>query len=220
MQIEVGTRFGRFTTLEPPFLQTRGNGSRHSVVKCRCDCGSERTITANNLLNGNSASCGCLQRDIASAANTLHGATVARRGKVDDPDSARLYTIWQGIKDRCNRKTHPAWPRYGGRGISICAEWRNDFSAFKAWALKHGYAVGLECDRVDPDAGYCPENCRWITKRKNIEHMRRAWGDDLDQRLIAEAKRRGIGPYELISQAVRTFLGEPSDADDRAAMEL
>jgi hypothetical protein len=173
---------------------------------CRCDCGTERTVTANNLLNGNSASCGCLQRDVMSEMNTVHGATVARAGKVDDPDSARLYTIWLGIKDRCTREKNPAWHRYGGRGITICDEWKNSFPAFKSWALEHHYAAGLECDRIDPDADYSPVNCRWVTKRKNIEHMRKAWDGDLDQRLIAEAKRRGQGPYELITEAVRFYL--------------
>ncbi|MFZ4302697.1 hypothetical protein ACOZE3_32905 [Streptomyces cinereoruber] len=216
VQIKVGTRFQRWTTLEPPRLQERSNGTRHSVVNCVCDCGQTRTVTANNLLNGTSGSCGCLQRDIMSEMLTTHGVTTAKRERAKektasatpakDADSIRLYTIWAGIKDRCGRPAHPSWHRYGGRGVNVCEQWRNDFQAFRGWALDHGYADGLECDRVDPDAGYNPENCRWITKRANIEHMRKAWDDDLDQRLIAEAKRRGIGPYDLIAEAVRAHL--------------
>lgn len=130
-EIPVGTRFGRFTTIGEPYLEVRGNGRRWTAVECRCDCGTERVVAAANLRNGNSTSCGCLQREKASAAATTHGATRALRGVVEDPDTARLYRIYQGIKDRCRRPGNPAYKRYGGRGISIDAEWASDFEAFK-----------------------------------------------------------------------------------------
>ncbi len=207
-QIPPGTRFGRFTTISETYMEVRGNGRRWTVVDCRCACGTERTVATANLKNGNSQSCGCLQRDKMSEMLTTHGATLAVRGVRDDQDTARLYRILQGMKDRCNRPGNPAYKRYGGRGIKVCAEWADDFQAFRTWAFAHGYANGLECDRIDPDGDYGPDNCRWITKRKNIEHMRKAWDSDLDQKLIMTAKSRGIGPYDLITEAVRRYLGQ------------
>jgi hypothetical protein len=70
------------------------------------------------------------------------------------------------MKARCYRKTHPHYKDYGGRGISVCDEWVNDFYAFATWALSHGYdekAPKGKCtlDRIDPDGDYCPENCRF-----------------------------------------------------------
>ena len=210
-RIPVGTRFGRFVTVGEPYLEVRGNGRRWSVVDCRCECGAQRTVATANLRNGNSSSCGCLQREKASAAAT-HGATRAIRGVVADPDTARLYRIYRGIKDRCNRPGNPAYKRYGGRGIAIAPVWASDFEAFKTWSLQNGYADGLECDRIDPDRGYSPANCRWVTKRKNIEHMRKAWGPELDGRLVATAKQLGMGPYELIAEAVRAYLERTDDS--------
>lgn len=114
---------------------------------CRCDCGQYTTSTTSNLLRGASASCGCVR--------TKH------HGK-----GTRLYRIWTGIKDRCLNPASKYRSRYGGRGISVCEEWR-DFKNFQEWAMANGYASDLEVDRINNDGDYCPDNCRWITKREN-----------------------------------------------------
>ena len=69
------------------------------------------------------------------------------------------------MKERCyNHKNH-AWKTYGGRGIDICDEWREDVFAFRDWALSHGYADNLSIDRIDNDK-YSPDNCRWLMQRR------------------------------------------------------
>lgn len=75
----------------------------------------------------------------------------------------RLYRIWKSMKCRCTNELHPTYPRYGGRGITVCDEWVENYPAFKRWALTHGYDEDLELDRINVDMGYDPMNCRWIS---------------------------------------------------------
>ena len=77
-----------------------------------------------------------------------------------------FYNIWQNMKGRCLRKTHPKYNRYGGRGISICKEWL-DIKNFAAWAKSNGWKEGMSIDRIDNDGNYCPENCRFVSISEN-----------------------------------------------------
>ena len=76
------------------------------------------------------------------------------------------------MKGRCNRPTATSYKYYGGRGISVCEEWENDFAAFRNWALANGYQEGLSIDRIDVNGNYCPENCRWITMSEQQRNKR------------------------------------------------
>lgn len=91
----------------------------------------------------------------------------------------RLYGVWRNMLMRCYNPKTKSYHRYGGRGISVCDDWRLDFQAFKDWALAAGYdytAPRGQCtiDRTNNDGNYCPENCRWVTIRENIANRGRS----------------------------------------------
>lgn len=75
-----------------------------------------------------------------------------------------IYLAWRSMKKRCSNSNHEWFHRYGGRGISVCPEWK-EYPAFLKWALGAGWEPGLTLDRRDNDSGYSPGNCRWATKK-------------------------------------------------------
>ena len=140
-----GRRFGKLTVIREMPVHP---GRQKVTWECRCDCGETAECTTTNLLSGKSMSCGCVR--------TKHN------GK-----GTRLYRILTGMKDRCHNKRSAYYRRYGGRGIIVCDEWKNDFAKFRAWAKANGYQENLTIDRIDNDGNYEPSNCQWLTLEEN-----------------------------------------------------
>lgn len=141
------------------------SGKMRTSYRCACDCGREKIVDGTNLSSGKTLSCGCLQKEMASRSNKTHG----------DTDS-RLYNVWSAIKRRCYNSTVPEYHRYGGRGITMCDDWKNDYSKFREWALATGYnydAPRGECtiDRINTDGNYEPSNCRWTTQKEQMNNV-------------------------------------------------
>ena len=82
-----------------------------------------------------------------------------------------LQRVWTGMRYRCRNPNSGDYPNYGGRGITICPEW-DIYLNFWQWALPNGYKVGLYLDRIDNDAGYSPENCRFVTSKVSMNNRR------------------------------------------------
>ena len=85
----------------------------------------------------------------------------------------RLYSIWHNMKTRCYNPNTQHYDCYGGRGIKVCEEWKNNFQAFYDWAITHGYAADLTLDRRDGNGDYCPGNCHWADRYYQNNHTRR-----------------------------------------------
>ena len=155
-----GKRFGRLTVIEP----TEAIGLRYRW-RCKCDCGKEVVVFGSNL-GKTTFSCGCYAREMSSKRNSTHHKS-----------KTRLFHIWQSMKQRCENAHCHAYANYGGRGIKVCEEWRNDFTAFEAWAYANGYDEEAEkgkctIDRINVNGNYEPSNCRWTTMAKQQNNKR------------------------------------------------
>ena len=163
MKDMTGQRFGRLTVIRRAGLSQ----NREATWFCLCDCGNECIVRRTCLVRGYTKSCGCLNIEAIKARRSTHKKT-----------RTRLYGVWANMIQRCTNPKHNRYHRYGGRGITVCEEWRSDFNAFYEWAMAHGYnenAPRGQCtiDRIDNDNGYCPDNCRFAdakTQRGNQTH--------------------------------------------------
>lgn len=148
-----GMKFGRLTAVEP----IRVGDEKIFRWRCICECGNEVLVPSYKLKSGHTKSCGCL----VSEKRTQMNKEMATHNATD----SRLYRIYYAMRTRCYNPNKKEYSRYGGRGIQVCEEWLNDFTAFQSWALENGYSDSLSIDRINNDGNYEPSNCRWATAK-------------------------------------------------------
>ena len=135
------------------------NKYNRPLYKCKCDCGNTIITEATRVKMGAIKSCGCLQRKVVAERFKVHGLT-----------NTRIYRIWAAMISRCENPNNNRYYVYGLKGISVCDEWRNNFMNFYNWAINNGYSDDLSIDRIDNDKGYCPSNCRWATRKVQMNN--------------------------------------------------
>lgn len=146
-----GQRFGRLLVVS--YAETR---KRRAYWNCLCDCGNAPVMLGKDLRSGHSQSCGCRER-------MKHGY-----------QQHRFYYTYMGMMKRCYDQNHVGYQNYGGRGITVCDEWRQDIARFIAWCDSiEEIPTGHTLDRKNNDGNYEPGNCRFASKREQQLNSRR-----------------------------------------------
>ncbi len=160
----LGQVFTRLTVIAATdYRQPAGDTGQWWI--CKCECGKRVRVRQHCLRKGTTRSCGCLARDIAKARRGPR-KEFTRRGKPE-------YTAWQSMIRRCHGRNvcERDWKNYGGRGITVCDEWRDSYESF----LSHigpRPAGKYSLDRIDNDKGYLPGNVRWATWKEQADNRR------------------------------------------------
>lgn len=165
-----GDTFGRLTLTGLTYTKKIYN---HWVrfVEAVCVCGEVKEYVFSKIASGETQSCGCLRKDVSRKRMTTHNLS-----------NHPLYLVYKEMIKRCYEETNHAFKNYGGRGIEVWKDWKDDFVCFYDWAIENGYKEGLSLDREDNDGNYAPYNCRWTTveiqsRNRRTNRMFTAFGE-------------------------------------------
>ncbi len=202
-----GMVFGRLTV-----QHREGTKNKKVTWLCRCSCGSSLAVVSQNLLDKHTRSCGCLQRELVSKRTSTHRKS-----------QSKIYDVWCKLVSRCQNEKDKSYASYGGRGITVCDEWL-DFSNF--YNDMGDAPKNKSIDRINNDAGYSKENCRWATKHQQTDNRRvtlwlthngetrslRGWADklNLNYARIFHRYKKGWDSYRILFEP--KYKGRELDA--------
>lgn len=153
----VGKRFNSLKILE----YVGRNKHDKKLFNCYCsECGRTKVLIGTQVKNGYKKECGCKSSENLSNSKKKHGMS-----------NTRIYKKWKDIKKRCYKENSQNYKYYGGRGIKVCDEWKNDFMAFYNDVGDIPFE-GAELDRIDNNDDYKPSNCRWVNHKQNSNNRR------------------------------------------------
>lgn len=192
-----GEVFGRLTVVSHggygKYKETRWN--------CSCVCGNTKTINARSLVTGRSKSCGCLRKEITAVNRMSHGMT-----------RTRTWNAWNTMIRRCYDSKTERYKSYGGRGITVCDTWREDFNNFLN-EMGEAPSDGHSIDRINPDGNYNVDNCRWanaLTQARNKRAQKREGNGVYKYKdrerwyalIRVNGKNEYLGYYDSIEKAI------------------
>ena len=157
-----GATFGMVTVLGRAADHVQPDGRIRAMWNCQCSCGKQFAVRADALKK--LTSCGCQRNKDNALRQTRHSFA-----------KTRLYNLYYGMHSRCYNTRAAEFGRYGGRGIAMCDEWKNDNESFFRWALEHGYDENdhrLSLERIDVDGNYSPDNCKWVAIEDQYDNRR------------------------------------------------
>jgi hypothetical protein len=156
----IGDTYGRLTVIANADPKVDGGGQPRRMALVQCECGNVLPMQLGPMRDGRTTSCGCFQRECMSEV----GKANKRHGMWNSPEHA----VWRAMKDRC---LNPRCEGYGGRGITVCAEWANSFERFYGDVGSRPSEIH-SLDRVDNDGNYEPGNVRWATRKEQANNTR------------------------------------------------
>lgn len=193
-----GNTYGRLIVVD--FHSSDG---RRVKWNCKCSCGNTCVTMSDNLKNGSTQSCGCLQTEVRKSKATKH-----------DHYYHPLFGRYKQIRSRCYVNSNKSYLNYGGRGIKVCDRWLESFDNFLE-DMGESFSVGSQIDRVDVDGDYEPSNCRWVTPQQNSFNTRSRGGSS-EYKGVSLSKRDSKWRAQIVFNGKCYNLGAFEDEDDAA----
>lgn len=156
--VAIGEKYGRLTIVG----QALPTKNRQRRWQCNCECGGIAIVRTDGLTSGRAQSCGCRQKEIATkfcVERSRHGMS-----------RSRVYESWCHMIDRCTNRNNGRYADYGGRGVSVCDRWKEDFLNF--YSDMGEMPDGMTLERKDNSKGYGPDNCHWATYSEQNRNRR------------------------------------------------
>ena len=159
--MEIGTKINYLRLLEITESKIRTNGNKRPMGLFQCDCGNKSIKAICSVKSGHIKQCWDCSILKRASKITKHGLI-----------KHKLYSKWRDMQNRCYNPKVNGYMSYGGRGIIVYEDWKNNFKSFYDWCMLNGWEKGLSIDRIDPNGNYCPDNCRFVTVKEQAFNKR------------------------------------------------